>query len=361
MKRKGRLQLGILFGGKSAEHEVSIVSAKHIARATDQRKYDIIPIGVDRAGEWVHVPTERLLSEGFDESSVFANLKRHTFFEACHHLCSSLDVIFPVFHGPFGEDGAMQGFFQVANIPFVGSGVLASAIGMDKDVMKRLLRAANLPVGDFLIMRKKGEFTYTEAKKHLGKEIFIKPANMGSSVGLSVVKNQEEFNVAVGKAFTYDEKIILERKIQAREFEMSVLGDSDLAVSLPGEVIPKGGVYTYDAKYVDEDGAQFITPAKLEMEIIIEMQSIAKKAFRMLCTESMARIDFFLDKQQRIYVNEINTIPGFTPISLYPKLWEYSGISYPELIDRLIVLALEKHKRKSAISTQHDGTRKVHC
>ena len=265
----------------------------------------------------------------------------------------SLDVIFPVLHGPFGEDGTVQGLLKLANIAFVGAGVLGSAIGMDKDVMKRLLRDAGIPIARFLVVNRYSpkEISFDDARNQLGVPLFIKPANFGSSVGIHKVKDREGFERAVCDALNYDNKILIEECIRGREIECSVLGNENPIASVPGEILPRHEFYSYEAKYLDENGALLEIPAKLSPAISERIRQLAIKTFSLLCCEGMARVDFFLRNDEEIIVNEINTIPGFTRISMYPKLWEATGISYGELIDKLIELAIEWFEREKRLKT----------
>jgi len=265
----------------------------------------------------------------------------------------SLDVIFPVLHGPFGEDGTVQGLLKLANIAFVGAGVLGSAIGMDKDVMKRHLRDARIPIARFLVMNRYSskEIDFDDARDQLGLPLFVKPANLGSSVGIHKVKDREEFERAVRDALNYDNKILIEECIRGREIECSVLGNEDPIASVPGEILPRHEFYSYEAKYLDENGAALEIPAKLPPATSERIRQLAIKTFSVLCCEGMARVDFFLRNDGEIIVNEINTIPGFTRISMYPKLWEATGISYSELIDKLIELAIERFEREKRLKT----------
>jgi len=264
-----------------------------------------------------------------------------------------LDVIFPILHGTYGEDGTVQGLLKLANIPFVGPGVLSSAMAMDKDVTKRLLRDAKIPVARFTLLhaydRERYDFSYLVSQ--VGLPFFVKPANLGSSVGISKVKTENDFQEALDKAFSYDHKVLVEEFIEGREIECAVLGNENPIASLPGEVIPQHEFYSYEAKYLDEEGAKFEIPVSLAFGITEKIQELAIETYRTLCCEGMARIDFFLKADGSIYVNEINTIPGFTKISMYPKLWMASGISYSKLLDSLIELALERHKKESRLKT----------
>lgn len=366
MKNK-KIRLGVLFGGKSAEHEVSLISAKNIIEGLDREKYDVFLIGIDKTGEWRLRDGYSYLLNKDDPKLIELNASNE-----CVALvptpsgkelvnCSGnqlqealqLDVIFPVLHGTYGEDGTVQGLLKLANIPFVGAGVLGSSIGMDKDVMKRLLRDAQIPVAKFLVLHtyNKESFDFESIVAQLGCPFFVKPANLGSSVGISKVRNQQEFASSIENAFLYDRKVVIEEFIQGREIECSVLGNDHPVVSLPGEIIPQHEFYSYEAKYLDEEGAQFQIPVCLPADVTEKIQAMAVKAYRTLCCEGMARMDFFLKENGDVYVNEINTIPGFTKISMYPKLWVASGLSYSNLLDRLIELAIERHQNESRLKT----------
>jgi D-alanine-D-alanine ligase len=264
-----------------------------------------------------------------------------------------VDVVFPVLHGPFGEDGTVQGLLKLANVPFVGAGVLGSAVGMDKDVMKRLLRDAQIPIPRFLVFERSNasKIDFKAVKSALGLPFFVKPANLGSSVGISKVTAHKQFAGALTEAFRFDNKILIEEAIQGREIECSVLGNENPITSVPGEIVTRHKFYSYDAKYRDAKGAQLIVPAALSQDITKAVQGLALKTFKTLVCEGMARVDFFLRHDREIFVNEINTIPGFTQISMYPKLWEASGIPYRKLIDRLIQLALERFRREKKLRT----------
>jgi D-alanine-D-alanine ligase len=357
MERKTRV--GVIFGGKSAEHEVSLQSAKNIIEAIDKNKYEVVLIGMDKKGRWYLSESSRYLLEEDDprlirladtneEVGLIPGQQANQLLNiSTHERIGRIDVVFPVLHGPYGEDGTVQGLLKLANIPFVGADVLGSAIGMDNDVMKRLFRDAGIPTAKFLVFHRssRGEIDFEEVKNQLGSPVFIKPANLGSSVGISKVKGKDEFDEAVRLAFEYDNKVLVEEYIQGREIECSVLGNEEPIASLPGEVLPQHEFYSYEAKYVDEKGAILEIPVKLPEDVTERVQDYAIKAFRVLCCEGMARVDLFLKDDNEIIVNEINTIPGFTQISMYPKLWEVSGVSYTELIDRLIQLAMERFER----------------
>ncbi|MCP4666442.1 MAG: D-alanine--D-alanine ligase, partial [Deltaproteobacteria bacterium] len=274
-----------------------------------------------------------------------------------HDYEESIDVAFPILHGPFGEDGTIQGLLKLADIPFVGAGVSGSAIGMDKDVMKRLLRDAKLPIGKFLVFREHEDFPdYQSIISELGSPVFVKPANMGSSVGVNKVGNDSEFRRALEDAFTYDTKVVIEEYIEGREMECSVLGNHDPIASVPGEVISNHDFYSYEAKYIDEKGALVKIPAELAEDTESRIKEIAIATFKTLLCEGLARVDLFLKDNEDIVINEINTMPGFTSISMYPKLWEASGMSYTELIDRLIQLAIERFHRERGIKSTYIGS-----
>lgn len=365
-----KIRVAIIFGGRSAEHEVSIQSAKNVYNSLDKNKYEVILIGIDKQGRWaLNQPAQLLLASSnpkltkLNKSSKEVSLvqkNRSTKLVSVtdNKNVGSVDVVFPVLHGPFGEDGTIQGMLKLLNIPFVGPSVLGSALGMDKDAMKRLLNHAGITTAKFLSFQKGDKIDLKKVKNKLGlpasqrgEPFFVKPANLGSSVGISKVKNEKEFKKAVDNAFTFDNKILIEEYIRGREIECSVLGNENPIASIPGEVVPAHEFYSYEAKYIDENGAQLIIPAKLPKNIVKKIQELAIKAFKTLCCEGMARVDFFLTEKGKVYVNEINTIPGFTQISMYPKLWEASGISYQELVDRLIKFALERFKRDNSLKT----------
>jgi len=360
-----KIRVGVIFGGKSAEHEVSLQSARNIIEALDRNKYEVVLIGIDKDGRWyliqdsgyllnendprlirlAHTNEEVGLIPG-ERSNQLINMSRH-------QSIGKIDVIFPVLHGPYGEDGIVQGLLRLANIPFVGADVLGSAIGMDKDVMKRLFRDAGIRTAKFLVFNRSSisAIDFDEVKNQLGSPVFIKPANLGSSVAISKVKSKDELDEAVSLAFEYDNKILIEEYIEGREIECSVLGNEEPLASLPGEILPQHEFYSYEAKYIDEKGAILEIPVKLPKDVTEQIQDYAIKAFKVLCCEGMARVDIFLKDDNEVFVNEINTIPGFTQISMYPKLWEASGLSYSELIDRLIQLAIERFEREQRLKT----------
>lgn len=354
---KEKIIVGILFGGPSAEHEVSIQSAKNVYEALDKEKYEPVLLGITKKGNWIPLSHDEFLAIA---SSGYQTLPETTEKEVSQHrglleLISQgdkkIDVVFPVLHGPFGEDGTIQGFLKTLDIPFVGAGVLGSAVGMDKDVMKRLLRDAGLPIGKFMTLRRyeAEKVTFSETVEELGLPLFIKPANLGSSVGVAKVTSEDEFKKAVAEAFSYDTKILIEEYIKGREIECSVLGNVDPQASVAGEIVPQHEFYDYEAKYIDEKGAVLKIPAEISEDILHQVQTLAIKTFQVLECAGLARVDFFLTSENTLYINEINTIPGFTKISMYPALWEKSGVGYSDLLDRLIQLALEKHREESML------------
>lgn len=326
-----KLRVGVLFGGKSAEHEVSLQSARTVIESLDEKKYHAVSILITKTGAWTvgGKPVDML------------------------RALSDADVIFPALHGPYGEDGSIQGLLKLANVPFVGAGVLGSAVGMDKDVMKRLLHEAGIPIGTYITMHSGEQISFTKAKKILGLPLFIKPANLGSSVGVNKVTDQKSFDQALKEALRFDTKIIIEEYIEAREIECAVLGNEDPTASIPGEVAPIHDFYSYEAKYLDENGARLDIPAKLSKQQAKQVQALAVKTFKTLECAGMARVDFFLKKDGILLVNEINTLPGFTAISMYPKLWEASGIPRKKLVDKLITLAIERHQKEQKLMTTY--------
>jgi D-alanine-D-alanine ligase len=364
-----KIRVGVVFGGRSAEHEVSLVSAASVMTALDTDRYEILPIGITPEGRWLsrsdavkllkekapvaHLPEHVLLPDPRKGGLTPIN---HSSEEA---FVQSVDVIFPVLHGTYGEDGAIQGLFELADIPYVGAGVLGSAVAMDKVIAKQLLKQAKVPVApDIWFLA--SEYAAGEKKwistieQRLWYPCFVKPANLGSSVGISKAHDRAELRAAIDLASEYDRKILIERAVpNAREIEVSVLGNDHPIASVPGEVIPSNEFYDYDAKYVDGK-SRISVPAKFTRGAAKKIQAYARQAFRVLNCEGMARVDFLVTaKDRRIVLSEINTIPGFTSISMYPKLWEASGVSYSELLDRLIGLALERHAAKKKLKTTY--------
>lgn len=352
-----RLNVGIIFGGKSAEHEVSLRSAANVVAALDRKKYRPVLIGIDKKGRWRRddEALALLLSGERIGATVAARGDRVALVPQAEGILANfnrprsherLDVIFPVLHGPFGEDGTVQGLLKLADVPFVGAGVLGSAVGMDKDVQKRLLREAGLPVGKFLALRAPREGNFAAAVRRLGLPFFVKPANLGSSVGVSKVRDERGFRRALKTAFAYDRKVLVEEFIDGREIECAVLGNERPLASVPGEVVVNDDFYSYAAKYLDENGARLEIPAQLPAALAKKIRGLAVRVFSVLEAEGLARVDFFLKKNGAVVVNEINTLPGFTSISMYPRLWQASGVSYSELIDRLLGLARERYAKE---------------
>jgi len=365
-----KLRIGILFGGRSGEHEVSLISARGIIEAIDQEQYEVALIGITREGRWVvgNDPLAVLLS-GQDAGhlrTVKVSLETRDNLKGMSPenelQLQSLDVIFPVLHGPYGEDGTVQGLLEVLGVPYVGAGVLASAVAMDKAVARQLFAANGLPVLPYRaflsrIWESHPEEVIAECEDVLHYPMFTKPANLGSSVGVSKVHNRTELEAGLYEAARYDRKIVVEQGIEAREIEVSVLGNDTRIVSVPGEIIPSREFYSYAAKYLD-NASQLLIPAPLSSREVRRIQEIALKACAVIDCAGMARVDFLMDKRSgEIWLSEINTIPGFTPISMYPKLWEASGISYTELIDRLIQLALERFEHRQRYSARFDPSR----
>ncbi|MGQ9622157.1 MAG: D-alanine--D-alanine ligase family protein [Candidatus Caldatribacteriaceae bacterium] len=345
-----RLRVVVLFGGKSVEHEVSLVSAQNIVAALDSEKYEVALVGIDKDGVWHLLGwgdlKEKECSRGGEEVVLIPHPQGGKLYSITRgEVVFTPDVVFPVLHGTFGEDGTVQGLLEMVNIPYVGSGVLGSSICMDKEVTKRLLKEAGLPVVKFLCLTPQKVPAFDNVVEFLGLPFFVKPASLGSSVGIAKVRGKKDFEEAVEHAFSFDVRILLEECIVGREIECSVLGNEAPVASLPGEIVPRHEFYSYEAKYLDPRGADLLAPALLEEELRQRIQEMAVLAFRVCHCEGMARVDFFL-RGKEIFVNEVNTIPGFTPISMYPKLWEVSGIPYPELVNRLIALALERAKKQ---------------
>jgi len=361
-----KIRVALVYGGKSGEHEVSLISAYSVLRALDPQCFEVLPIGIDKGGKWFFNRLPEVLAYTADSHEQLLparlqNAQRVSLSEpaeAASVLGGPIDVVFSLIHGTFGEDGCMQGFLELADLPYVGAGVLGSAIGMDKDVAKRLVQAAGIAVSPFktvfeseFLARK--EAILAEINRQFSGTIFVKPVNAGSSVGIHKVTDKQMLEKAMLDAFHYDDKIIVEAGVNAREIEISVLENTVFGelplVSLPGEVkvSKKHDFYSYQAKYLDPEGADLVIPAAIPEEKIKEIQSLAQLIFKTLNVESMARVDFFFECDTGLVLfNEINTIPGFTPISMYPKMWEASGVPYTELVRKLVELAIARHKRK---------------
>ena len=361
----------MLYGGRSGEHEVSLQSAASVINFLDRDRFEIVPVAIDKQGRW-HLNDVSLL-EGKKSLPVFKdapnvmlppNPAEPGSGSALIRLGESggergIDVVFPVMHGPLCEDGTIQGLLELADLPYVGCGVLASAVAMDKEMTKRLARDAGIPIVPYLALKhevwRKEESQWAKTiEEELGYPVFIKPANLGSSVGIHKVKERGELDSALEDAFRYDRKVLVEAAVNAREIELSILENPEAGaeslVSVPGEIDPTHEFYSYEAKYLDENGATLIIPAKLDRAEVKQAQDLGRKAFAILECEGMARVDLFLDRTNgRFFLNEVNTIPGFTSISMYPKLWEASGIPYQELLSRLVDLAISRHGRKKKL------------
>ncbi len=369
-KGKGRVRVGVLFGGRSVEHEVSIVSAASVIAALDRKKFTVVPIGITPEGRWISGPDamRRLRSrsgsartgrtELLPDPTIGGLVARPA--RGGRPRVVHLDVVFPVLHGSFGEDGTVQGLLEMAGIPYVGAGVLGSAAGMDKIVTKILWRAAGIPVLPFLAVT---DHDYARNRRRIvasaarspGFPLFVKPSHSGSSIGISKVRNRAELSRALSLAFRYDRRVIIEKGIdRAREIEVAVLGNETPDVSVPGEILPSNEFYDYDAKYVDGKSTA-IVPARLPAAAVRRIRALARAAFLTVGCEGMARVDFLLHPRTgRVWVSEVNTIPGFTPISMYPKLWAATGLKYPRLLERLIHLALGRSRKTARLKTEYD-------
>ncbi|MBW0002557.1 MAG: D-alanine--D-alanine ligase [Hyphomicrobiales bacterium] len=353
-----RLRVALLFGGRSAEHDVSVLSAGNVFRALDPKRYEVMPIAITRAGAWLlctlrdgefptsvpdHGPRVALVPGGSGRMIVMPEESGPA------DLSLMVDILFPVLHGPFGEDGTVQGAAELAGVPYVGSGVLGSALAMDKNAAKRLMRERGLPIPKFLSLTFGDAPSFKDVIAELGRPVFVKPARLGSSVGVGKAGTEEEFAKAVAEAFRHDHKILVEEFVRGREIECGVLEaeDGSLLVSVPGEIVPtnRHAFYSYEAKYLDKDGAEIKVPAELPPRIGKAVRELSSEAFRTLSCEGMARIDFFLREDGELLLNEVNTLPGFTKISMYPKAFEASGVSYSELVDRLVRHALARGRK----------------
>lgn len=355
MKKK----LGILYGGQSAEHEVSLATAKAVTQALDYNKYEIIPIFITRDGEWkkgsaLTAPVEAIEDLQFDLGQV---TQAH---DVSDFLASQtekpFDVLFPLLHGTYGEDGTVQGFLEVLNIPYVGCGVLASSAGMDKVVMKQLFEIAGLKQVPYVYFirkewQKNQQALLSEMEEKLTYPLFVKPANLGSSVGVSKASNPNELIEAINIAFKYDRKVIVETGVVGREVEMAVLGNDEPRVSVPGEIKPLTDFYDYDSKYKD-DNTELLIPAPVTDVVTKKMTDMAIRAFKVLDGSGLVRADFFVTAEDEVLINEVNTLPGFTPVSMYPILWKNTGLAYPELIEELISLAIERFDEKQQLHFQ---------
>jgi len=353
MSEHRKTRVGVIFGGRSGEHEVSLRSAESVIRSLDPSKYEVVPIAITHEGRWLGATTAMaLLPPG---EAIKAALKRGEPMAVVPepHQNGAVDVLFPIVHGTYGEDGTLQGLLELAGVPYVGAGVLGSAVGMDKDVMKRLLREAGIPIGDYWVTRARDIDSFArEIGPGLPYPVFVKPANLGSSVGISKAHNIGELPAALALAAEFDRKIVVEKGIDAREIELSVLGNDDPQASIPGEIVPSREFYDYQAKYVTDD-SRLLIPAPLDPAQVRQAQDLAIRTFQALECAGMARVDLFLEKPTgKFLVNEINTLPGFTSISMYPKLWEASGLPFDKLLDRLIALAIERNSERKKLRTK---------
>jgi len=363
------IKIGVLYGGRSGEHDVSRCSAASVIKFLDSSKYHVTAIGIDKEGKW-YVQDSPVIVEDKNFGNMLELQKKGQWFvnhyerEGKLYLFNaeankevSVDVVFPVVHGTFCEDGTLQGLLELAMVPYVGADVIGSAVGMDKDVSKRLLREAGIPVVDCITILKYQWDTFrkniiNEVVDKIGFPCFVKPCNAGSSVGISKAKDLTFLEIAVDDAFKWDNKILVEKSINAREIEFSVIGNDIAESSIPGEIRPSHEFYSYEAKYIDSNGAEYLIPAAIEVELSTKMKEAALTGYSALCCTGMARVDFFLEHDtERFYLNEINTLPGFTNISMYPKLWDKSGLNYSSLLDKLILLAIERNKNKKRLST----------
>jgi len=368
-----KVRLGVLCGGRSGEHEVSLQSAHGIYRALDRQRFDPLLVAIDKDGAWRTGTAETLLLDAQDPERIHLNLEAPTVIPTgrggrCVLLqhdgarpATELDAILPIIHGTDGEDGALQGLLRMFDVPFVGADVLGSAVGMDKDVMKRLLTLADLPVARFVTLHdpEAALGRFDELAETLGLPLYVKPAALGSSVGVSRVESGAQYAAAVRSAFAYGEKVLVEQAIAGREVEVSVLGSRysrrhPPKASRVGEIRPRGGFYSYRAKYLDPQGAELVVPAELPPGVEQRVQEVSLRVFETLECDGMARVDCFVRDGGGVVVNELNTLPGFTPISMYPKLWEASGLSYTDLLTRLVELALERHERRRAYQRNYD-------
>ena len=343
--RKSKARIIVLFGGESAEHDVSCVTAAHVLRALDPQKYDVTTVGITRDGQWVHAalpsaPDVKALS------TIGSPTSSSLIFDAQND--STQLVVIPLLHGPMGEDGTVQGLLELAHVAYVGTGVLGSAVAMDKSIAKQIMSANSIAQQKFITVRDTDDQDkiIDQAISQLGLPVFVKPANMGSSIGVKKAKTRGEIVSALTNAFEFDEWALIEEAVTGREIEVAVLGNENPRASVPGEIVPSHEFYDYEDKYIG-DGAQLLVPAPLSESEVAEVQQLALKIYRTLRSDGMARVDFFYEKGGRGFLcNEINTIPGFTPISMYPKLWQASGLSYSQLLDELIELAIARHAKR---------------
>jgi D-alanine-D-alanine ligase len=373
-KRGGRkIRIGLIFGGRSGEHEVSLMSARSVSASLDPSKYDVVMIGITKGGRWItgdvaaalesgdlgSAPSATLLPD--PGSSELMELQMEASQPGKLSVVTELDVIFPVLHGPYGEDGTVQGLLELAGIPYVGAGVVGSAVGMDKAIFKAVMLAQGIPILPWKLYlasewREQPEEVLDAAEQGLSYPMFTKPANLGSSVGISRCTNRQELRAGLDEAAVFDRRLIVEQGIDGRELEVSVLGNDQPVASVVGEIRPRRSFYDYVAKYVSDD-SELIIPAEITPELSNHIRELAVRAFKAIDCAGLARADFLLDRNDGgLYINELNTIPGFTRISMYPKLWEASGLNYSQLLDRLVELALERSAEKAKLQTTYQGT-----
>jgi D-alanine-D-alanine ligase len=358
-----KTRVAVIFGGKSAEHEVSLQSAKNIVDALDKSRFDVTLIGIDKNGQWhvneesnylIHAENPALIALNRSNQSValIPGEDAHQLMDTRNAgVLDQIDVVFPIVHGTLGEDGSLQGLLRMANLPFVGAGVLGSAVSMDKDVAKRLLREAGIEVAPFQAFTRARAPVFADVVAKLGLPLFVKPANQGSSVGVSKVEDEAEFRAAMALAFNFDHKVIVESAIVGREIECAILGNEHPRASVCGEIVVASGFYSYDTKYINESAARVVVPADIDAATSDTIRQLAIRAFEVLDCAGLARVDVFLTPAGKVVVNEVNTLPGFTRISMYPKLWQASGMRYSELVANLIDLALERHARDRTLQS----------
>lgn len=370
MKAQRKLRVGVIFGGRSGEHEISLMSARSVMAALDPAKYEVVPIGVTKSGHWLAGDAMLALTEGRENVARPATLLPAPNSSSLMELgdeqpvslsaVAQLDVIFPVMHGPYGEDGTVQGLLELAGLPYVGAGVVGSAVGMDKAVFKSVMQAHAIPVLPWRLVlslhwQRRPDVILDEIEAAFSYPVFTKPANLGSSVGINRCVDRRTLQAGLDEAAAYDRRIVVEQGIDARELEVAVLGNEEPVASVVGEVRPRRAFYDYVAKYVSDD-SELLIPAPVTPETAAQVQTMAVEAYKAIDGAGLGRVDMLLDKDSdRLYINEINTIPGFTRISMYPKLWEASGLPYPELLERLIDLALERHEVKSGLKSSYES------
>jgi D-alanine-D-alanine ligase len=355
-----KLNVAIVFGGRSAEHEISIRSAQNVIEAIDKERYELVFIAIDKEGKWLtntnytgKIPSFPLSMDQFTEAVAFNFMGDRKIVVPAKDKAIAVDLFFPILHGPYGEDGTIQGLFRSLNIPFVGCDVLASAVGMDKDVMKRLLKEANIPIGKYRTVYADDIPDFEEIESYLGLPVYIKPANMGSSVGISKVRDSIGYEKALAEAFKYDRKVVIEENIDGLELECAVLGNRHPEASAVGQITSFHDFYTYESKYLDDKGSKLEIPAQISKKDTEAIRQLSVRVFETLEAEGLGRVDVFLKRDGTVIVNEINTMPGFTSISMYPMLWKEMGVSYSTLIDRLIELAMERHQQRLKLSTTY--------